>query len=70
VERNAEALKQRLWFQIPLVYENGSRAVLAIEKSSSGFKSFAEAFAKWDATPPVAKSDGQTVGQSQPARAR
>src|SRR6185295_474618 len=31
-ERNLQLLKERAWFDIPLVYSNNRRAILAIEK--------------------------------------
>ncbi len=34
VQRNRELLKERAWFDIPIVYNNGRRAVLAVQKAS------------------------------------
>jgi hypothetical protein len=48
LKRNVELLKDRAWFDIPFVYSNGRRAILAIEKGMSGQQAFAEAFAKWN----------------------
>ena len=48
MERNLELLQERAWLDIPLVYNNGRRAILAVEKGDSGRKAFKEAFAKWD----------------------
>ena len=31
-ERNEQPLKERSWFDIPIVYTNGGRAILTIEK--------------------------------------
>jgi len=50
VQRNLVALKTQPWFGIPFVYNNGSRAVLAIEKGPAGNKIIAEAFARWSKT--------------------
>ena len=47
MQRNLELLKQRPWFDIPVVYNNGRRAILAIEKGTPGDKAFAEAFKAW-----------------------
>ncbi len=46
-QRNIQLLKERGWFDIPVVYNNGRRAILAIEKGNPGDKAFANAFAAW-----------------------
>jgi hypothetical protein len=46
-ERNLSLLKERSWFDIPVVYNNNRRAILAIEKGSPGERVFAEAFKTW-----------------------
>ncbi len=48
VERNIGLLKQRAWFDIPIVYNNGRRAILAMEKGTPGERAFADAFAAWE----------------------
>jgi hypothetical protein len=45
--RNMQLLKERPWFDIPIVYNNGGRAILAMEKGTPGERAFAEAFAAW-----------------------
>ena len=35
-ERNIQMLKERAWLDIPLVYNNGRRAILAVEKGTPG----------------------------------
>jgi len=45
--RNLQLLKERSWFDIPLVYVNGKRAIIAIEKGAPGERAFADAFAAW-----------------------
>jgi hypothetical protein len=47
IPRNMELLKDRGWFDIPLVYNNGRRAILAVEKGTPGERAFTEAFAAW-----------------------
>jgi hypothetical protein len=47
-ERNIQLLKERPWFDIPIVYTNNRRAILAMEKGTPGEHAFAEAFAAWD----------------------
>jgi hypothetical protein len=45
--RNIQLLKERSWFDLPLVYVNQRRAIIAIEKGPPGERAFAEAFAAW-----------------------
>jgi hypothetical protein len=47
VQRNVQLLKDREWFDIPIVYTNGGRAILALEKGPPGDRAFADAFAAW-----------------------
>jgi hypothetical protein len=47
VQRNIEMLKQRDWFDIPIVYTSGKRAILSIEKGTPGQRAFDEAFRAW-----------------------
>ncbi|MFY9760520.1 MAG: hypothetical protein WAK32_09010, partial [Xanthobacteraceae bacterium] len=47
VQRNIQLLKDRPWFDIPIVYNNGGRAILAMEKGPPGDRAFADAFAAW-----------------------
>jgi Trypsin-like peptidase domain len=46
VQKNVELLKDRSWFDIPLVYSNG-RAIIAVEKGEVGNRLLAEAFSSW-----------------------
>jgi hypothetical protein len=45
--RNLQLLKERSWFDIPLVYTNQRRAIIAIEKGAPGERAFNDAFAAW-----------------------
>jgi hypothetical protein len=47
VQRNLQLLKERDWFDIPVVYTSGKRAILAIEKGTPGARAFEEAFRAW-----------------------
>jgi hypothetical protein len=47
VQRNNQLLKERNWFDIPIVYNNGSRAILAMEKGTPGERAFDDAFTAW-----------------------
>ena len=45
--RNLQLLKERSWFDVPLVYSNQRRAIIAIEKGAPGERAFNEAFIAW-----------------------
>jgi hypothetical protein len=45
--RNVQLLKERSWFDVPLVYSNQRRAIIAIEKGAPGERAFNDAFAAW-----------------------
>ena len=47
MQRNLQLLKERSWFDIPVVYGDGKRAIIAIEKGTPGERAFTEAFAAW-----------------------
>jgi hypothetical protein len=40
-------LKERGWFDIPVVHNNNRRAILAMEKGTPGERVFADAFKAW-----------------------
>jgi hypothetical protein len=46
-ERNLQLLMERGWFDIPVVYNNNRRAILAMEKGTPGERVFAETFRAW-----------------------
>jgi len=46
-QRNMQLLKERAWFDVPIVYDDGRRAILAIEKGARGERIFSDAFAAW-----------------------
>lgn len=48
-EQNMQAIRTRGWIDLPILYENGRRAVLTIEKGTPGERAFETAFAAWDA---------------------
>jgi S1-C subfamily serine protease len=47
VLHNIQLLKDCPWIEIPIVYQNGERALLVLEKGPLGDRAFAEAFAAW-----------------------
>jgi hypothetical protein len=56
---NLKLLKERPWLDIPIVFADGERALVAIAKGAGGARAFAEAFAVWEgavAMPPPALS--------------
>jgi uncharacterized caspase-like protein len=53
--RNIQLLKERAWFDMPMVYANQRRAILAIEKGEPGNEVFRTAFSAW----------GQSASQNQ-----
>ena len=60
--RNVRLLKERSLFDVPLVYVNQRRAILAIEKGPSGEQAFANAFSSWGEKPLAqATAEGPTA---------
>ncbi|WP_257167487.1 caspase family protein [Bradyrhizobium sp. SRS-191] len=51
--RNEELLARREWFDIPVVYANQRRGILALGKGPSGDRVFADAFAAWSKYQPA-----------------
>ena len=47
-QRNVQLLRERPWLDIPIVYDDGRRAILAVEKGSAGDRAFSDAFAAWE----------------------
>jgi hypothetical protein len=47
MQRNVQLLKERSWFDIPVVYADGKRAIIAVEKGIPGERAFTEAFTTW-----------------------
>jgi hypothetical protein len=60
--RNLQLLKERSWFDVPLIYANQRSATIAIEKGASGERAFKDALTAWgedyptDATETVASA--------------
>src|SRR5262249_44346651 len=46
-KKNLELLQDRAWLDIPNVYNNKRRAILALDKGPTGARVFAEAFSAW-----------------------
>jgi len=47
MQRNIQLLKEQPWFDVPLVYADGRRAILAIEKGTPGERALNAAFGAW-----------------------
>ena len=47
-QRNIQLLRESSWIDIPIVYTDGRRSILAIEKGPSGDRVFADAFGAWE----------------------
>jgi hypothetical protein len=46
-QHNLQLLKDDEWFDIPIVYKSGAKALLAIQRGPPGDHAFADAFAAW-----------------------
>jgi len=46
-QRNLRLLKERSWFDIPITFTNGRRAILAFEKGAAGEEAFDAVFTAW-----------------------
>ena len=45
---NVDAVKKLNWFDIPVIFESGKRAILTLEKSAAGTKALEQAFIAWE----------------------
>lgn len=46
-QRNVQLLQTRPWIDVPLVYTNNKRGIIAFEKGPTGEQAFQDAFAAW-----------------------
>lgn len=46
-DRNLQLLQSRPWIDVPIVYTNNKRAILAFEKGPAGEQAFQDAFTAW-----------------------
>jgi hypothetical protein len=46
-QRNLQMLKELGWFDMPIHYSDGRRAILALQKGPSGVRALADAFTAW-----------------------
>ncbi|QFR33245.1 hypothetical protein [Ancylobacter sp. TS-1] len=52
VQRNLSFLITRNWLDLPIVFENGRRAILVLDKGEAGDQVFRQAFTAWGLQPP------------------
>ncbi|MEP3524206.1 MAG: hypothetical protein ABJN24_02155 [Hyphomicrobiales bacterium] len=45
---NVDAIKKLKWFDIPVTFASGKRAILTLEKSTAGTKALEQAFISWE----------------------
>ncbi|MBO6629945.1 MAG: hypothetical protein JJ939_16150, partial [Alphaproteobacteria bacterium] len=46
-QRNMNLLRERGWIDIPMLYENGKRGILTLEKGSAGASAVESAVTAW-----------------------
>jgi hypothetical protein len=46
-DSNVRLLQERAWFDIPIVYNDNRRAILAVMKGPDGIRAFEQAFTSW-----------------------
>jgi hypothetical protein len=63
---NLDVMRQNGWIDLPILYENGRRAVLTIQKGDAGTKAFDEAITAWQREAATAK-DNTAAPASPPA---
>lgn len=56
ITRNTELLKSRDWIDIPITYRNGRRALITLEKGTTGAEVFTSVMNAWSALGPTANS--------------
>jgi hypothetical protein len=67
MKRNVELLKEKSWVDIPVVYGDGKRALVAFERGRDGTRALADAFAAWeDAGEAADASPKNKQGQTEP----
>jgi hypothetical protein len=47
VSKNIATMRQSTWFDLPILYKSGQRAILTFEKGTQGQDAFDKAFAAW-----------------------
>jgi hypothetical protein len=47
IQQNLQLMRERLWIDLPIVYQTNQRAILTFEKGTPGDRVFQRAFAAW-----------------------
>jgi hypothetical protein len=47
IQQNLQLMRERLWIDLPIVYQSNQRAILTFEKGTPGDRVFQRAFAAW-----------------------
>jgi hypothetical protein len=47
IATNLKLMREATWVDMPIVYENGQRAILTMEKGTPGTRAFETALASW-----------------------
>jgi hypothetical protein len=55
LQRNVQLLKEAAWLELPVIYNDGYRAIIVVEKRGFGDRAFYEAFAAWESAGMPAK---------------
>ncbi|WP_421699690.1 hypothetical protein [Ancylobacter sp.] len=59
VQRNLGFIITRNWLDLPLVFENGRRAILVLDKGGAGQAAFRDAYTAWGLAPPPPAQQNQ-----------
>jgi hypothetical protein len=65
--RNLQLLLERAWFDIPMVYGNHRRAIIAIEKGASGDQVFKTLLTAWGQYPDSTQPADSTQSETEPS---
>jgi hypothetical protein len=55
---NLQLLREREWFDVPIVFDDGRRAILAFEKGEAGERALDDAFADWESAGQLPERSG------------
>lgn len=62
--QNLSVMRERSWIDLPVLYENGRRAVLTLEKGTPGERAFSQAFTAWENSATQSQAQGQPAPQA------
>lgn len=67
-QRNIQLLQTRPWIDVPLVYTNNKRGIIAFEKGPTGEQAFQDAFAAWGELVAVTPPPMSPIPEGTPGR--